>query len=186
MSTAAPLDTIGAVDGRRFRDVLGRFCTGIVVVTSVDEEAGQPVGFACQSFSALSLEPPLVLFCPARTSRTWPVIARTGRFAVNVLTHAQQPVSARFGGREPDKFAGSGWRPGALGMPLLDGVAAWLECAVETVHEAGDHYIVVGRVAGLDDGEADPPLLFHRGKYTVTTPDPAGAPTTWPETDAWL
>ncbi|WP_439678618.1 3-hydroxy-9,10-secoandrosta-1,3,5(10)-triene-9,17-dione monooxygenase reductase subunit [Embleya sp. MST-111070] len=180
-------DTAGAADVRRFRDVLGHFCTGIVVVTSVDEESRRPVGFACQSFAALSLDPPLVLFCPAKTSRTWPVIARTGRFAVNVLTHAQQRISARFGGSAPDKFADLDWRPGALGMPVLADVAAWLECAVEDVHEAGDHFVVVGRVSGLDAAGAERPLLFHRGRYTVTAPDSPAAPfPAWPPADAWL
>jgi 3-hydroxy-9,10-secoandrosta-1,3,5(10)-triene-9,17-dione monooxygenase reductase component len=114
---------------------------------------------------------------------------------VNVLAHAQREVSARFGGRQPDKFAGLDWRAGRLGMPVLAGVAAWLECTVETVHEAGDHFVVVGRVAGLDAAGDGRPLLFHRGRYTVTAPetDPDAGPDsgqaaigTWPAPGAWL
>jgi 3-hydroxy-9,10-secoandrosta-1,3,5(10)-triene-9,17-dione monooxygenase reductase component len=84
-----------AIDPRQFRTVLGQFCTGITIITTVDD--GGPVGFACQSFAALSLDPPLVLFCPTKGSRSWAAIERTGKFAVNVLAEEQQAVCARFG-----------------------------------------------------------------------------------------
>ncbi len=95
------------IDARTFRHVLGQFCTGITVITTVHDDA--PVGFACQSFAALSLEPPLVLFCPTKVSRSWKAIEATGRFCVNVLHEKQKDVSARFGSKEPDKFAGIDW-----------------------------------------------------------------------------
>ncbi|WP_158882872.1 3-hydroxy-9,10-secoandrosta-1,3,5(10)-triene-9,17-dione monooxygenase reductase subunit [Amycolatopsis anabasis] len=175
-----------AVDPVRFRSVLGHFCTGVAVVTGCDGD--RPVGFACQSFAALSLEPPLVLFCPARTSRTWPVLERAGRFAVNVLAGSQREVSAVFGARGADKFAEVDWSPAPSGAPLLDGALTWIDCALETVHEAGDHYVVVGRVTALGGTSDERPLLFHRGRYTVTesltgTLDPL---LTWPRPDDWF
>jgi 3-hydroxy-9,10-secoandrosta-1,3,5(10)-triene-9,17-dione monooxygenase reductase component len=178
-----------AIDQTRYRRALGHFCTGVTVVTACD--AGVPVGFACQSFAALSLDPPLVLFCPARRSRTWPVIQRTGRFAVNVLSHAQQRVSTVFGTSGVDKFAAVGWCPAPSGSPVLDGVLTWIDCAVETVHDAGDHHVVIGRVTALGQHRDERPLLFYRGSYTAT--EPAGpAPgildnlITWSRPDEWM
>ncbi|MGP4019629.1 3-hydroxy-9,10-secoandrosta-1,3,5(10)-triene-9,17-dione monooxygenase reductase subunit [Saccharopolyspora sp. 5N708] len=155
-----------------FRRVLGHFCTGVTVVTGLD--GPRPVGFACQSFAALSLDPPLVLFCPSRTSRTWPVLERTGRFCVNVLAQSQQAVSTTFGRSGADKFAGLAWHPAPSGAPILDGALTWIDCRVEAVHEAGDHHIVTGRVETLGNPTNDQPLLFHQGTYTTTTqtPDP--------------
>ena len=121
------------VDPRRFRNVLGQFCTGVTIITTVDD--GAPVGFACQSFAALSLEPPLVLFCPTKASRSWAAIERSGRFCVNVLAEEQQDTCARFGSREPDKFAGIDWTPSPLGSPILTGSLAHIDCTVETVHD---------------------------------------------------
>ena len=109
------------LDPRTFRNVLGQFCTGITVITTVHDDA--PVGFACQSFAALSLEPPLVLFCPTKVSRSWKAIEATGKFCVNVLHEKQKDVSARFGSKEPDKFAGIDWSPSKLGSPVIDGHA---------------------------------------------------------------
>lgn len=177
----------------RFRTVLGHFCTGVTVVTGHGPEG--PVGFACQSFAALSLEPPLVLFCPGKTSSAWPVIEAAGRFAVNVLSDDQREVSTVFGTRGADRFAAVGWTPAASGAPLLDGALTWIDCAVESVHDAGDHYIVVGRVTELGETGTDRPLLFYRGGYTSTAlehtqPAPArehlDAFLTWPCGDDWL
>lgn len=160
-----------AIDGRRFRDILGRFCTGITVITTFTEEHN-PIGFACQSFAALSLDPPLVLFCPTKGSRSWAAIERTGRFCVNVLAEEQQQVCARFGSREPDKFAGTPWHTSDLGLPLLDDTLATIQCAVDRVIDGGDHYIVIGRVLDLSDSAAsDRPLLFYRGQYTAIEPE---------------
>ena len=101
------------LDPRTFRSVLGQFCTGITVITTIHE--GQPTGFACQSFAALSLDPPLVLFCPTKVSRSWQAIEASGHFCVNVLHEKQKDVSARFGSKEPDKFAGIDWSPSNSG-----------------------------------------------------------------------
>ncbi|MCR3718455.1 MULTISPECIES: 3-hydroxy-9,10-secoandrosta-1,3,5(10)-triene-9,17-dione monooxygenase reductase subunit [Prauserella salsuginis group] len=190
--TSAPdaVDSTGAVDSAdavdvsaRFRSVLGHFCTGVAIVTACED--GEPVGFACQSFTALSLEPPLVLFCPARTSGTWPVIERVGRFAVNVLAGEQRDVSAVFGSRGADKFSSVSWTPAPSGSPLLDGALTWVDCAVETVHEAGDHYVVIGRVVALGEASARRPLLFYRGGYTVTEAAPDAMPG-GPRPDDWF
>ncbi len=178
-------------DPKRFRQVLGHFCTGVTVVAGVDD--GEPVGFACQSFAALSLDPPLVLFCPGRSSRTWPIIERSGNFCVSVLTHAQQRVSSVFGRGGADKFAEVGWTHAPSGAPVLDGVLAWIDCTVETVHEAGDHYVVIGRVTALGQHNDERPLVFYRGAYTGIEPESVLTPAaeldgflTWPRHDDWM
>ncbi|MCX2730439.1 flavin reductase family protein [Saccharopolyspora sp. NFXS83] len=174
------------LDQASFRRVLGRFCTGVTVVAGMDGE--RPVGFTCQSFAALSLEPPLVLFCPGRTSRTWPLLAESGRFCVNVLADRQEAVSTAFGRGGVDKFAEVGWHPGPSGSPVLDDVLAWADCTVEAVHEAGDHYVVIGRVQALGEGGARNPLLFYRGAYAGVRAEagPLDALLAWPGQDDWL
>ncbi|MGW7196260.1 flavin reductase family protein [Streptomyces chryseus] len=156
------------VDPAGFRAVLGHFATGVTVVTAPpgsDAPAG-PAGFACQSFASLSLDPPLVTFMVARTSTTWPRIARAGVFCVNILGADQGDLCRGFAVSGADKFAGVGYAPAPVtGSPLLDSVPAWIDCRVQAVHTGGDHLIVVGRVealGGSDDGE---PLLFHRGRF---------------------
>jgi 3-hydroxy-9,10-secoandrosta-1,3,5(10)-triene-9,17-dione monooxygenase reductase component len=181
--------TLAAVDTQRFRQVLGRFCTGVTVVTAVDD--GRPVGFSCQAFAALSLDPPMVLFCPARTSATWRAIERAGRFCVNVLGAHQQDLSQRFGSRDPDKYADVPWSPSPAGAPVLDGVLTWIDAEIAAVHDGGDHHVVLGRVTDLGGADGgDPPLLFYRGGYTVTE-DPAPEPVlgsllTWHGDDTWI
>jgi 3-hydroxy-9,10-secoandrosta-1,3,5(10)-triene-9,17-dione monooxygenase reductase component len=174
------------VDSDAFRQVLGHFCTGVTVITTEG-----PAGFACQAFAALSLSPPLVLFCPGKTSSTWPVIERAGHFCANVLTDGQQELARRFGTSGGDKFAGVPWTPSPLGAPVLDGALTWVDCAVEAVHEAGDHYLVTGRVTGLGATRAGRPLLFYRGRYAAT--DPGAGPTevvdtllAWPHHADWM
>ena len=135
------------MDPRTFRNVLGQFCTGITVITTVHDDA--PVGFACQSFAALSLEPPLVLFCPTKVSRSWKAIEATGKFCVNVLHEKQKDVSARFGSKEPDKFAGIDWSPSKLGSPVIKDTLAHIDCTVHSVHDGGDHLVVFGAVHSL-------------------------------------
>lgn len=164
--TTAP---VAAIDPRQFRNVLGQFCTGVTIITTVDD--GEPVGFACQSFAALSLDPPLVLFCPTKGSRSWAAIERTGKFCVNVLAEEQQAVCARFGSREPDKFGGIGWEASPLGSPIIDGSLAHIDCTVETVHDGGDHYVVFGRISSMSEVKTERPLLFYRGQYTAIEPD---------------
>ncbi len=146
----------------QMRRVLGSFASGVVVVTGEDD--GVPVGITCQSFASVSLDPPLVLFCPARSSSSWPRIQRSGRFVVNVLAGDQQDVCDRFATRAADKFAGVSWHATAWG-PSLEGALATVQCTVEAVHPGGDHHIVVGRVEQLLTHREDDPLVFFRGAY---------------------
>jgi 3-hydroxy-9,10-secoandrosta-1,3,5(10)-triene-9,17-dione monooxygenase reductase component len=177
------------VDAAGFRRALGSFCTGVTVVAAVADD--EPVGFACQSFAALSLDPPLVLFCPAKTSRTWPVIEASGAFCVNVLAHDQRDVSSVFGRAGSDKFSTVEWTPAPSGSPVLDDVLTWIDCAVIDVLDGGDHWIVVGRVTALGGLQDRRPLLFYRGAYTATEP---AEPTpgildnliTWSRDDDWF
>lgn len=164
-------DAEGAIDPKAFRTVLGQFCTGVTIITTMDGD--EPVGFACQSFAALSLDPPLVLFCPTKQSRSWGAIENSGRFCVNVLAEEQQETCARFGSREPDKFAGIDWTRSESGSPILTGSLAHIDCTVETVHDGGDHWVVFGRVASLSEvrDEQERPLLFYRGQYTGIEPE---------------
>jgi 3-hydroxy-9,10-secoandrosta-1,3,5(10)-triene-9,17-dione monooxygenase reductase component len=157
---------VPSIQPSRMRDVLGHFASGIVVVTAITP-AG-PAGFTCQSFSSLSLTPPLVSFCPARTSSTWPRIRETGRFCVNVLADGHESVSTAFARSGTDKFAGVAWTPAPSGAPQLEGVAAWIDCTLEQEFPGGDHTIVVGRVRALGADASRRPLLFHRGAYGIT------------------
>src|ERR1700741_1660620 len=113
------------IDPRAFRQVLGQFCTGIAIITTVHDEV--PIGFACQSFAALSLDPPLVLFWPTKVSRSWKAIEATRRVCRNVQTENKKDVPARFGAKEPDKFAGVDWHPSELGSPIIDGSLAYVD-----------------------------------------------------------
>jgi 3-hydroxy-9,10-secoandrosta-1,3,5(10)-triene-9,17-dione monooxygenase reductase component len=179
------------VEPLRFRQVLGHFCTGVTVVTAVDD--GEPVGFACQAFAALSLDPPLVLFCPSRDSASWHHIERAGHFCVNVLAEDQREVSRVFGTRGPAKFADVTWRPTPAGAPILDGALTWAGCRIEAVTPAGDHCVVIGYVTELGECRDVRPLLFYKGRYTgtaVTSPyDPPEVVDTllaWPRHTDWI
>lgn len=151
------------VDESVYRQVLGHFATGIAVITAVDQ--GEPVGMAANSFTSVSLDPPLVLFCAGTSSTTWPRIRAAGAYAVNVLAADQEHVSRAFAGKDGDRFDGVAWRVGTTGSPILGGALAFLDCTIETEHDAGDHVIVVGRVVGLGVERDGPPLLFFRGGY---------------------
>src|SRR5271155_4389767 len=119
-------------DPERFRQVLGHFCTGITIITATHDD--EPVGFSCQAFAALSLEPPLVLFCPARTSTTWPRIQRTGFFCANVLTSDQGHLATLFGRSGSDRFGQVDWIADSVGSPILGGVLTWVSCRIVDVH----------------------------------------------------
>jgi 3-hydroxy-9,10-secoandrosta-1,3,5(10)-triene-9,17-dione monooxygenase reductase component len=154
------------IDGLEFRTALGQFCTGVVIATgSLD---GEPAGFAAQSFTSLSLDPPLVGLCPARTSTSWPKLRASGSFCINVLSGAQKAVCDVFAQTGIDKFSQFGWRAGATGSPILDGVLAYIDCDLEDEYDAGDHTIAVGRVRDLRVIQTHTdaaPLLFFRGAY---------------------
>ncbi|MEZ5211069.1 MULTISPECIES: 3-hydroxy-9,10-secoandrosta-1,3,5(10)-triene-9,17-dione monooxygenase reductase subunit [unclassified Gordonia (in: high G+C Gram-positive bacteria)] len=189
----APLSPYGTADfdSRQFRTAMGQFCTGVTIITTMRDDV--PVGFACQSFAALSLDPPLVIFCPMKTSRTWPLIEARGAFCVNVLAHRQQEVSAKFGAPGEDKFAGVQWDASPLGLPVIRHCLTWVECTIENVLDGGDHCIVVGRAQTLGEVLQDKPLLFYRGGY-LSTERPRVTPAqehlddflTWTGGDEWL
>ena len=151
--------------GRRFRDVLGTFPTGVTVVTSVVDGA-PPVGVTIGSFTSVSLDPPLVAFLPGTGSESWPGIEASGTFCVNVLGVDQTELCNRFAGKGEDKFADVAWRPAPVtGSPILDGALTWIDCRIAAVHDGGDHHIVVGAVQALDHDNDAEPLLFLGGKY---------------------
>ncbi len=151
------------LDQARFREVLGHFATGITIVTALEE--GLPVGFSCQSFAALSLDPPMVVLAPARSSTSWPRIARAGAFCVNILGEDQEAVCRSFAVSGGNKFDGIGWFPGPVtGSPVIDGSLAVVECELGQIFEGGDHEIVTGLVVALEVGEGQP-LLFYRGGF---------------------
>ncbi len=158
-----------SVDPAAFRTVLGHFSTGIVVVTGEG-----PVGMTAQSVASLSLEPPLVLFCPAKASTTWPSIRRAGAFCLNILAADQQDLCTVFARSGGDKFLGVRWRSGITGAPILADTLAHVECQLVDVHEGGDHDIAIGRVVALDVQRDAQPLLFFRGKFMDPLPPGSG------------
>lgn len=152
-----------AIDATAFKAVLGRFCSGVTVITALDE--GEPVGFACQSFASLSIDPPLVSFFPAKTSSTWPRIRRAGRFCVNILADHQTEICRQLGRPGADKFAGVDWIPSGNSSPLLTGALATIDCELHDEVDGGDHTIVIARVTGLNEHSDATPLLFYRAAF---------------------
>jgi 3-hydroxy-9,10-secoandrosta-1,3,5(10)-triene-9,17-dione monooxygenase reductase component len=152
------------VDGARFRQVLGHFPTGVTVITAITDSG--PVGLAVGSFFSVSLDPPLVAFCAGKSSTSYPKIAEVGHYCVNVLADEQEDICRVFASKADNKFATIGWRPSPVtGAPVINDVLAWIDCDIHAVHEAGDHYIVLGRVHELEVGHEGGPLVFFRGGY---------------------
>jgi 3-hydroxy-9,10-secoandrosta-1,3,5(10)-triene-9,17-dione monooxygenase reductase component len=154
----------GPVDPARFRDVLGRFASGITVVAALDE-SGEPVGLACQSFASLSLDPPLVLLCVGRNSSSWPQVERAGRFGVSILADDQADICAALGRKGTDKFASVDWARTPGGAVRINNALATVDCELYAVHEAGDHYVITARVLALDARADGSPLLYFRSDY---------------------
>jgi flavin reductase (DIM6/NTAB) family NADH-FMN oxidoreductase RutF len=127
-----------------------------------------PVGFTCQAFMSLSLEPPLIALAPGKSSTTWPRIAPIGTFCVNVMSEGQEALARDFavsGAEKADKFSGVGWKPGPAGAPILEGTLGWIGCELLHSHDAGDHDLII---AAVTDTWVDPtgrPLLFYRGGF---------------------
>ncbi|WP_245717351.1 flavin reductase family protein [Nocardia jejuensis] len=151
------------IDPTAFKAVLGRFCSGVTVITAIHE--GEPVGFACQSFASLSIDPPLVSFFPARTSSTWPRIRAAGRFCVNILADDQSELCRQLGRPGADKFSGVEWTVSGNGSPLLGGAMATIDCTLHDEVDGGDHTIVIARVSGLNEHSEAAPLLFYRAAF---------------------
>ncbi|MDO1484615.1 flavin reductase [Rhodococcus rhodochrous] len=158
-----------AEDARAFRRTLGQYSTGVTVITTASGETY--AGMAANSFSAVSLDPPLILWSIRKESRSAPAFLDNGHFAVNVLADHQMEMSALFGRPQPDQFTQVDWTPGVHGDPLLDGAIAHLECVSESVFDGGDHHILVGRVQRYARYEGAP-LLFSQGQYSVSQSHP--------------
>ncbi|MGW8887422.1 flavin reductase family protein [Streptomyces sp. NPDC055749] len=157
------------IDSTRMRETLSSFCTGVAVITAIQPD-GRPAGMAVQSFSSVSFDPPLVCFCPAHTSTTWPLIRTAGSFAVNILAADQQQLCRQFAVTGGDKFGGVDWHPGANGAPLLDAALATIECELTDVLDGGDHAIALGRVTALAQPREAEPLLYFRRTYGRVSP----------------
>ena len=156
----------GEIDPRELRKALGTFMTGVTVITTIDDE-GRPRGFTANSFTSVSLEPPLVLVCVDHNALSYPVYAQTEHFAVNILAEEQREVSGIFAGKAPDKFAHVSWHEGTTGSPLIDGSLAWVDCRVHKRVEAGDHLVLIGEVRNFHYTPANP-LGYFRGAYLTS------------------
>jgi len=156
---------VASFDSTRFRAVLGHFATGVVAITAVDPVDGVPTGLAANSFTSVSLDPPLVAFCVAHTSTTWPTLRVARRLCVNVLGAEQLGICKQFATKGADKFCGVDWGLSPAGAPVLDDALAWVECGIEAEYEAGDHVIVLCQVHDLGHRQGPAPLVFYRGGY---------------------
>jgi flavin reductase (DIM6/NTAB) family NADH-FMN oxidoreductase RutF len=155
-----------------FRRVLGHFATGVTIITTTDAE-GRPTGLTVSAFCSVSLDPPQILVCIDHKSQSYPALRDGGRFAVNILGSDHESVSRRFATTRLDKFDGVPFTLGVLGVPLIEGALAQLECHTVSRHVEGDHTILVGRVEEARNGAGEP-LLYYRGKYGRLAPPPAG------------
>jgi flavin reductase len=158
-----------AFSGQEFRQTVGSFATGVTVVTTRGDE--HAYGMTANSFSSVSLDPPLVLVCAIAGTEGSEVISRNGKFAVNILAADQEPISRYFSSKDrprgADAFRDVSHRDGVTGCPILDGVAGHLDCTLVASHDAGDHVIFIGEVQALDVTPDVQPLLFHGGGYRL-------------------
>lgn len=162
-----------AIESGDFRKVLGKYPTGVTLVSSKDDQG--PFAMVIGSFGSVSLDPPLVQFMPAKESGTWLRIKKTGRYCVNVLGEHQLDLSNSFFNKDKDPFEAIHWSESTLGSPIIEGCVAWIDCLIGDVHEAGDHYIVIGEVKAIGALEKDErPLLFLGGAYGSFNKDIGG------------
>lgn len=150
-------------DARALRDAFGAFLTGVTVVTTINA-AGQPIGFTANSFTSVSLDPPLLLVCLAKTSRNYDALTGAEGFAVNILSEDQKQISNTFARPVEDRFAAVEWKRGPVGSPVFADVAAWFDCALQQLVDAGDHVILIGRVEAFENGGRTG-LGYARGAY---------------------
>lgn len=152
-------------DSRELRDAFGEFMTGVTVVTTRDPD-GEPAGLTVNSFSSLSLDPPLVLFSVGKSSNTFEAFGTDNGFVIHVLAQDQRDIADQFATKDTDRFDGIDWSPGFDDLPVLDGCLATFECSREHVYEGGDHLILVGRIERLWVGERERPALgYFRSRY---------------------
>ncbi|MFD4599784.1 flavin reductase family protein [Streptomyces sp. NPDC058464] len=157
-----PTQTAPAISAEVFRTVLGHLPTGVTIVTAYGETG--PVGMAMNSVTSVSLDPPLILVCPARSSSTWPDLRKSGRFCVNVMADHHEQTCRQFAGRMADRFRDVSWHR-RVGGPGIDDAVAWIDVQIEEEHDAGDHTIVVARVLDIEARTDSAPLVFFQGKY---------------------
>jgi flavin reductase (DIM6/NTAB) family NADH-FMN oxidoreductase RutF len=163
MARAAAARAAVAPDARSFRDALGRFATGVAFVTAAPD--GEPAGLIVNSLTSVSLEPPLLSFCPSRSSLTWSRMRRARRFGISVLGRQHERFARRAAPAGADRFAGLDWHLARGGVPLLTDALAGLECEIVAEYPAGDHWIVVARVDELRISPIDDPLVFFAGAF---------------------
>jgi flavin reductase (DIM6/NTAB) family NADH-FMN oxidoreductase RutF/DNA-binding IclR family transcriptional regulator len=163
-----------SIDPTQYRQVLGQYPTGVCVVTSTGPD-GFPAAMVVGSFTSVSLNPPLIGFFPDRGSSSWPKVAASGRFCINILSAEQEDVCRKLASKDPDKFAGIAHRQSPLGSPIIDGVVAWIDCDSHTVQDAGDHFFVLGSVRQLEIADNGLPLLFFQGGYGRFAPSSMAA-----------
>ena len=157
------------IDTRSFRDTLGCFATGVTIITTADSDGG-PVGLTANSFSSLSIDPPLVLFCLDRNVVSFPAFHSNRHFAVNILGADQQEMSRRFARSGPEKWDGVAFETWNTGSPILGGCIANLECDIDSIYEGGDHVIIVGKVVRMAQADDDRgPLTYYCGRYGTIT-----------------
>ncbi|WP_166417479.1 flavin reductase [Cochlodiniinecator piscidefendens] len=153
------------IDPRLLRNAFGAFMTGVTVVTTHDQD-GNPLGFTANSFTSVSLEPPLVLVCLANSSRNYDAFSNASGFAVNILSEDQKDVSNTFARPVEDRFAAVNWKNGPQGSPVFEGVSAWFDCSMFNRVEAGDHLILIGQVQSFEHN-THPGLGYARGAYVT-------------------
>lgn len=158
MITAVP-----PFDPRSLRDAFGCFATGVTIITSLDE-TGKRIGLTANSFTSVSLDPPLLLVCPANGASALPGLRAAGRFAVNVLAESSQPIADRFTRKDIDRFAEADWLDWD-GMPILAEAKAAFACTLHADHDGGDHRIIVGRITHFGLNPARESLLYLHGRY---------------------
>jgi flavin reductase (DIM6/NTAB) family NADH-FMN oxidoreductase RutF len=157
-----------AFDPAVFRKTLGRFATGITIVTTCDPQ-GELHGVTVNSFTSVSLTPPLVLFCLGKSSTSLEAMLAANSFSINILSDKQEAISTRFASRLDNRFDGVEWTPGQTGSPLLAGALATLDCRKHQTIEAGDHFILIGEVLAASWHEGDP-ILYFGSKYRLLEP----------------
>ena len=151
-------------DPRTLRDALGCFATGVTVVTCLGAD-GTPAGLTVNSFTSVSLDPPLLLVCLAKLAASAGVLTEASHFAVNVLQTGQQPASIRFSTRDEDRFGTTPWSCGEAGAPILKDSLGVFECERRSVYDGGDHHILIGQVVKASFDASLDPLLYFRGRY---------------------
>lgn len=158
-----------ATDAAAFRRILGHYPTGVCAITGMHPD-GKPAAMIVGSFTSVSLNPPLVAFFPDKASSSWPRIRACDGFCVNVLADNQEELCRTLASKDPGKFDGVPHGLSPRGAPIIAGALAWIDCSFHAIHEAGDHYIVLGEIHALDIHHPGTPLLFHKGAYGTVTP----------------